>query len=135
MNQELIERIVAEAIRQLEQSGCVVLPNRTEEEIVPQPCEDIVSPACKAVPLLENPLDPEGLSRMKKQTTARIGVGRCGARLKTQTALALRADHANARDAVFADVDPKFLESLGLFQAASGKADAGRAQKALRFKP
>ena len=66
MNQELIERIVAEAIRQLEQSGCVVLPNRTEEEIVPQPCEDIVSPACKAVPLLENPLDPEGLARMKK---------------------------------------------------------------------
>ena len=58
MNQELIERIVAEAIRQLEQSGCVVLPNCTEEEIVPQPCEDIVSPACKAVPLLENPLDP-----------------------------------------------------------------------------
>ena len=45
MNQELIERIVAEAIRQLEQSGCVVLPNRTEEELVPQPCEDIVSPA------------------------------------------------------------------------------------------
>ena len=50
MNQELIERIVAEAIRQLEQSGCVVLPNRTEEELVPQPCEDIVSPACQAVP-------------------------------------------------------------------------------------
>ena len=91
-----MRRIVAEAIRQLEQSGCVVLPNRTEEELVPQPCEDIVSPACKAVPLLENPLDPEGLARMKRQTTARIGVGRCGARLKTQTALALRADHANA---------------------------------------
>ena len=123
MNQELIERIIAEAIRQLEQSGCVVLPNCTEEEIVPQPCEDIVSPACKAVPLLENPLDPEGLARMKKQTTARIGVGRCGARLKTQTALALRADHANARDAVFADVDPKFLESLDLFQVQSACKD------------
>ena len=45
MNQELIERIVAEAIRQLEQSGCVVLPNRTEEELVPQPCEDKIGRA------------------------------------------------------------------------------------------
>ena len=69
----------------------------------------------KAVPLIENPEDPEALLRMMKRTTARIGVGRAGSRLKTQTMLALRADHAQARDAVFADVNPKVLEEAGLF--------------------
>ena len=52
---------------------------------------------------------------MKKSTTARIGIGRCGPRLKTQTLLTLRADHANARDAVFADVSEQLLEKMGLF--------------------
>jgi len=59
--------------------------------------------------------DPDALERMKKRTTARIGVGRAGPRLTTQSLLKLRADHAQARDAVFADVDPKLLEQLGLF--------------------
>ncbi len=58
--------------------------------------------------------DPDALARMKKRTTARIGVGRAGPRLTTQSLLELRADHAQARDAVFADVDTKLLERLGL---------------------
>ena len=57
----------------------------------------------------------EALQRMMKRTTARIGVGKAGARLKTRTLLTLRADHAKARDAVMADVDGKILEQLGLF--------------------
>ena len=52
---------------------------------------------------------------MKRRTTARIGVGRAGPRLNTQTMLTLRADHAKARDSVFADVDPALLTRLGLF--------------------
>ena len=59
--------------------------------------------------------DPQALERMKKRTQARIGVGKVGARLDTQTMLTLRADHANARDAVLADVDEALLESQGLF--------------------
>ena len=66
-------------------------------------------------PGLSHPLDKEALHRMKQSTTARIGVGRAGPRLKTQTLLTLRADHAKARDAVLLDVDPAFLEKLGLF--------------------
>ena len=50
-----------------------------------------------------------------RATTARIGVGKAGPRLKTQTLLALRADHAGARDAVMMDVDPKVIEELNLF--------------------
>ena len=60
---------------------------------------------------------------MKKRTTARIGVGKAGARLKTQTMLALRADHARAQDSVFADVDPAFIERLGLLSIESQAGD------------
>ena len=50
-----------------------------------------------------------------RSTPARIGVGRAGPRLKTQTLLTLRADHAAARDAVMMDVPEQLLERLGLF--------------------
>jgi ethanolamine ammonia-lyase small subunit len=58
--------------------------------------------------------NPELLKRMQGLTSARIGVGRAGPRLRTSTLLKLRADHAAARDAVFRDVPPELLESLGM---------------------
>lgn len=76
---------------------------------------DITSPEEKHKPTLSHCEDPEGLERMMRSTPARIGVGNCGARLRTQTMLTLRADHAAARDAVFKDVDPSVLDRLGLF--------------------
>lgn len=114
MDQKLISVIAEEIVRQLMRTGSVVLPNRAAE-VADQDGTDITSPECKAVPLLTDPADPEALERMLRQTTARIGVGRVGPRLKTQTMLALRADHAQARDAVFADVAPEVLEEAGLF--------------------
>ena len=77
--------------------------------------EDIASPEVKHRPLLENPADPDGLQRMLSKTPARIGVGKAGARLKTKTYLALRADHAAARDSVFADVDEGLIKEMNLF--------------------
>lgn len=77
--------------------------------------EDITDRAVKAVPLIETPQDKEALERMMRLTTARIGVGRCGSRLKTKTLLTLRADHAKARDAVMTDVDEAVLKELSLF--------------------
>ena len=61
--------------------------------------EDMTSPEVRGVPLLDHIEDREGLERMMARTTARIGVGNCGPRLKTRTMLTLRADHAAARDA------------------------------------
>lgn len=77
--------------------------------------EDITSKQAKAYPTIDNAADFDSVVRMKGKTPARIGVGRSGPRLKTQTLLTLRADHAAARDAVFKDVDEKLLEQLGLF--------------------
>ena len=110
MNQELISAIVEEVIKQLISTGRVVLPSSDAPV-----CQDIASTECKSKPLLDDPMDPEALERMIMRTTARIGVGKVGPRLKTQTLLALRADHAQARDAVMKDVDPKILEDAGLF--------------------
>lgn len=122
MDEKRIAAIVAEVLRQLEESGNVTLASQDPGSSGGD-CEDITSPACKAVPLLAHPADSDALRRMKRETTARIGVGKCGPRLMTQTALTLRADHASARDAVFADVDPALLDRLGLFTVQTACPD------------
>lgn len=115
LDEKLIARIVEEVTRQLLETGYVVLPERGDPaESEPPAARDITSAACKAEPLLKDPLDREALLRMKRYTTARIGVGRSGPRLNTQTMLAMRADHAKARDSVFTDVCPELLERMGL---------------------
>jgi ethanolamine ammonia-lyase small subunit len=115
LDEKLIESIVEEVCRRL----LAQTPPEADEAV----CRDIDDPACKAVPLLEHPEDPEALKKMKRSTTARIGVGKCGPRENTQTVLTLRADHAKARDAVFTSVDEKVLESLGLFTVQTCCAD------------
>jgi len=65
-------------------------------------------------PLLTDPADPDALRRMMSKTTARIGVSHAGPRLKTQTMLKLRMDHAAARDAVMMDVSEALIDRLGL---------------------
>lgn len=76
------------------------------------------SPAWKR-PLMAAPEDMDGLNRMLSKTTARIGVGRAGPRLRTATLLRLRADHAAARDAVLMDVSRELIERLGLLQVTT----------------
>ena len=55
------------------------------------------------------------LRHMQETTSARIGIGKCGARLRTATMLQFRADHAAAKDAVLLDVPEELLSQLGLF--------------------
>lgn len=85
--------------------------------------EDWRSPGSRAVPLLDHPEDPDALRRMMGRTTARIGVGRAGPRLKTRTMLTLRADHAAAKDAVFQEIGPSLVESLGLLPVVTRCGD------------
>lgn len=127
MNNNQIESIVKAVMAQLAASGDI--DARVSEAQVKQAVqstaaadntsfadiEDIAAPEVKHRPLLDNPADPDGLQRMLSKTPARIGVGKAGARLKTKTQLALRADHAAARDSVFADVDEGLIEKMNLF--------------------
>lgn len=75
---------------------------------------DITEVDIKTTLLVENPTDREGYLKMKKHTPARIGIGRTGARYKTETMLRFRADHASAQDSVFTDVNEDILKEMNL---------------------
>lgn len=111
LDEKLIARIVEEVIARLEAGEAA----GSGETGACEACRDITAKACRDITMLDHPQDAEALARMKKKTTARIGVGRAGPRLNTRTMLTLRADHAKARDAVFLDVPGEFIEKLGLF--------------------
>ena len=55
MDQALVAAIVAEVVRQLEQSGSAVLPCVPPGAQAPEECEDILLPACRAKSLLADP--------------------------------------------------------------------------------
>lgn len=65
---------------------------------------------------IDNPRDSEICARLKKTTNARICVGRAGDRIKTETLLKFRADHAVAMDAVWSYVDEGIVDKLGFFK-------------------
>jgi len=64
--------------------------------------------------LVENPANREGFLELKARTPARVGLGRAGARYKTETMLRFRADHAAAQDSVFSDLPEGFAKENGL---------------------
>lgn len=83
--------------------------NNISDEFLP----DISEVDLKKQLLIDNPHDRDGYLKMKSYTAARLGVGRCGTRYKTQSVLRFRADHAAAQDAVFSDVNPELVEEMG----------------------
>jgi ethanolamine ammonia-lyase small subunit len=68
----------------------------------------------------ERPVPTNLLDEIRSRTPARILVGRSGPAYRTKTQLSLRADHAAARDAVWADIDlERDLPGLGLFEVCT----------------
>lgn len=63
--------------------------------------------------LVKDAKDKEGYLAMKAKTPARLGIGKAGARYRTETMLRVRADHAAAQDSVFSDVDEEFVKKCG----------------------
>lgn len=61
---------------------------------------------------IDNAIDEQMCHNIKEKTPARICVGRAGTRLKTETLLKLRADHAVAMDAVWSYVDESLIDKL-----------------------
>ena len=90
-------------------------PVNAPEQSVESNLNDISKVDMKEVIGLDNPANKAELMKYKKKTPARIGIGRAGCRYKTSTLLRFRADHASAVDAVYTDVDEKFLEANNLF--------------------
>lgn len=63
---------------------------------------------------VDNPHKEEAIRHAQSITPARIGIGRAGNRMKTQSYLQFRIDHAAAQDAVRKDVNPEVIQSLNL---------------------
>lgn len=64
--------------------------------------------------LVREPASLETVKALKAMTPARIGLGRAGTRSRTMAWLRFLADHAEAQDAVFVDVQQDFLDKMGL---------------------
>ena len=62
---------------------------------------------------VDDPKDKDAFMGFKSKTPARIGIGKAGARYKTETMLRVRADHAAAQDSVFSDVSKEFVQEQG----------------------
>lgn len=87
-----------------------VIDDIPDDELV-----DICSHEIRQRILIAHPMDTEMMDRMRQMTNARIGAGRAGSRLNTVTMLTLRANHAQARDSVFSEVDQALLDEMNLF--------------------
>jgi len=119
IDEKVVVQIITEVIERLASSH----PVQPSAGVAQLKSGDTIIQPDKNIPTLDDPMDMEALLKMKASTTARIGVGRAGARLKTSTLLALRADHAKARDAAFLDVDTKLLDELSLFSVQTKCGD------------
>lgn len=112
MNEEQIKALVAEVIKgiteqekknpaETKKAGAVI-----DDGMIPDIREDDYTSYLG----IENAANPEEFLRIKKQTGARIGIGRCGNRYRTKAYLRLLADHAGALDAVMSEAPEHLVE-------------------------
>jgi ethanolamine ammonia-lyase small subunit len=82
-------------------------------------------------PGVDDPIDAEGLAALISTTTARIGGGRAGPRLRTNALLLFQSDLAVTQDTLYRDVDPQVLAQFNLFTVQS-QITEGKEQYLLR---
>lgn len=82
-----------------------------EDGIIP----DITEVDIRKQYLVENPEYGEEYAELKFNAPCRLGIGKAGARYRTDPQLQFRAAHSAAQDAVFSDVDAEFVEKMGLW--------------------
>lgn len=75
---------------------------------------DVTAIDIRAQYLVENPEHGDEFAELKFNAPCRLGIGKAGARYKSDPQLQFRAAHSAAQDAVFNDVDEEFVKSLGL---------------------
>ncbi|MFZ7946270.1 ethanolamine ammonia-lyase subunit EutC [Neobacillus sp. 19] len=107
-----IQAIVKQVMEELEKTQQTNPVNSTvSKEKVGEITRDLVFEK-KNVVGVDNPIDRETIEKVQSITSARIGIGRTGTRMKTREYLDFRIDHAAAQDAVFRGVSEEFLAEL-----------------------
>lgn len=92
-------------------ASCDSCATAVEDGCIP----DITTVDIRTQYLVKNPEHGEEYLEIKRLAPCRLGIGKAGARYKTDPALQFRAAHSAAQDAVFSDVDAEFVEKMGLF--------------------
>lgn len=82
-------------------------------------------------PGVDHPIDLEGLPALISTTTARIGGGRTGTRLRTRSLLLFQSDLAVTQDTLYRDVDPQLLAQFNLISVQT-QITEGKEQYLLR---
>lgn len=135
-----LEEVVARVIAELRQEG--LEPRASAEsggtpghsrDAAGQLVIDLPDPTAEAARRtlrVDNPYDADGLRNLCATTTARLGVGRAGARPKTPTLLLFQADHGVTQDAIYGTVTDETKDALKLFSVTTRVAD--RAEYLLR---
>ena len=108
MNKTELKELIGQLLLEMGESSV----SETMEQ--PEKAEDLSRQDLRQLYLVEEPADKEAFLRLRKQTPARLGMGRCGPRYRTRSMLRFRADHAAAQDSVFSLVDPEFYRKHDL---------------------
>jgi len=93
-----------------QQSDDTSVPRDGDESVL----EDLMDHDLYEWCLVPEPENPEGMKKLKASTPARICSWRSGPRLKVDSWLRFRADHAKARDAVWHEISSSVMEDLGV---------------------
>lgn len=111
IEQVLSEMNVAGASAPAAAAPAAAQPSQVEDGCIP----DITEVDIRTQYLVENPEHGEEYAELKFNAPCRLGIGKAGARYKTDPQLQFRAAHSAAQDAVFNDVDNEFLEKMNLW--------------------
>lgn len=113
----LVEQLVGQMVGEIDTNKIAETVKKATETVVDNDAyiPDITEVDIRKQLLVKNPKNAEAYLDMKAKTPARIGIGRSGARYKTETILRFRADHAAAQDAVFSYVNEDFVKENNMF--------------------
>ncbi|MDR3766493.1 MAG: ethanolamine ammonia-lyase subunit EutC [Butyricicoccus sp.] len=123
MDQKDLKAIIEQVLSEMNLSGGTAAPAVKAEPVC---CEntavedgcipDVTEVDIRTQYLVKNPAHGEDYAELKAHAPCRLGIGKAGARYKTDPQLQFRAAHSAAQDAVFNDVDHDFVEKqMGLF--------------------
>lgn len=127
--EEIVAKIIAELKKEglepkepVEEKTSSNIKRGDDEELVIDLADPTRDEARHAM-LVDDPVDADGLRNLMDTTAARLGVGRAGARPKTQTALLFQADHGVTQDAIYGEVSEEIREEMNLFTVQSRAED------------
>lgn len=114
----LVEQLVGQMVGDVNTNAIVDSVKKATETVIDNDdcLDDITEIDIRKQLLVKNPKDKDAYLDMKSKTPARIGIGRCGPRYKTETVLRFRADHAAAQDAVFSYVNEDFVKENNMYK-------------------